>query len=149
MRVADGDTGALRLAIAREPFAPTLPSVGEGGEGAVAVGTIIVALSDEAIGAGFAAEKGEGVSGEPETFFSVEPLRFVTLVRFLAAALVTAATILFAYRMYEKNLLAGITSIGRNPLAKTSIQVMMGANIALVTFVAAAGLAVSILIIVL
>ena len=147
MRAADDDTEAKRLAIAREPFAPTLPSVGEGETGAVAIGSIVVALSDEVIGSG--AQAGEGTSNEQESFFSVEPLRFATLVRFLAAALVTAATILFAYRMYEKNLLAGITSIGRNPLAKSSIQVMMGANIALVTFVAAAGLAVSILIIVL
>lgn len=147
MRVAVDDTAAVRFAIAREPFAPTLPNAA-GGEGpSVAVGTIIVALSDQGVGAGSAAEVGAG--GDPESFFSVEPLRFATLVRFITAALVTAATVLFAYRMYEKNLLAGITSIGRNPLAKTSIQVMMGANIALVTFVAAAGLAVSILIIVL
>lgn len=150
MRVAVDDTRALRLAVAREPFAPTLPNaVGGGEESSVAIGAIIVALADQGVDAGAAAEKGEGVSGEPEPFFSVEPLRFATLVRFITAALVTAATVLFAYRMYEKNLLAGITSIGRNPLAKTSIQVMMGANIALVTFVAAAGLAVSILIIVL
>jgi hypothetical protein len=65
----------------------------------------------------------------------------------LLAAAFAAGALILAYRLYTKNLVAGIASIGRNPLAQTSIKTMMAANIGVIIVLTLVGLMVSALII--
>jgi hypothetical protein len=136
----------VKIGIAREDFDPVL----EAGTptDTVVVGQIEILLTDDVVGSGFGSPESDNASLN-EPLFPNEPLEFSTFIRFMVAALITAGSGFFAYRMYEKNLLTGVVSIGRNPLAKSSIQLMMAVNIAVVTLVALSGVAISLLIILL
>jgi hypothetical protein len=87
------------------------------------------------------------LGGTSRPLFGFVPRTFAALIRFLIAALFTAGALFLAYRMYTKNLVAGIASIGRNPLAQASIKTMMFANMGVIIIVTLAGLMVSALII--
>jgi hypothetical protein len=71
----------------------------------------------------------------------------VRLVRYFLAALVAIATIIVNFKTFGKNVSKGIESIGRNPLAKVSIQSMIILNIALIAIVTIGGIVLSLVII--
>lgn len=71
----------------------------------------------------------------------------ISLVRFAMAAMVAVATIYINFRTFGKNVTQGIEAIGRNPLAKASIQSMIILNIALIALVSIGGIVLSLAII--
>ena len=69
-----------------------------------------------------------------------------TLIKYVLAALVVIGSIYVAFRNFGSNMKDSIISVGRNPLAKTSIQSMVVLNTALIVFISIAGLFVGLLI---
>ncbi|OGG48224.1 hypothetical protein A2678_01415 [Candidatus Kaiserbacteria bacterium RIFCSPHIGHO2_01_FULL_53_31] len=68
------------------------------------------------------------------------------LIKYLLAAMVVFGTIFIAFRNFGSNLKDSIVSIGRNPLAKASIQSMVVLNTVLIILVSIAGLFLGLLI---
>lgn len=69
------------------------------------------------------------------------------LIRYLLALLIILLTAWIAFRTFGKNVTKGIEAIGRNPLAKASIQSVIVMNIVLIAFVVVIGVVVGLLII--
>lgn len=69
-------------------------------------------------------------------------------IRYLIALLIVSSTIYFSYRTFQENVAKGIEGIGRNPLAKTSIQAMVTMNMILIGVLCIGGIALGVLIIV-
>lgn len=70
-----------------------------------------------------------------------------TIFRYITAALFTIGTLFVVVRTFGPNLARGVVSIGRNPLAKTSIQAMVIFNVILILSISAISFIVSLLII--
>lgn len=68
------------------------------------------------------------------------------VIRYVLAALITVGSIYAAFRNFGSNITSSIVSVGRNPLAKTSIQFMMLLNAALIVLVSVAGIALSLVV---
>lgn len=68
------------------------------------------------------------------------PPKLSTLLKYLLAAIITIGTIYIAFRNFGANMKDSILSIGRNPLARASIQSMVVINTLLIVLVSAAGL---------
>lgn len=69
------------------------------------------------------------------------------LIRFILAALLVLLVIWISYRTFGRNVTKGIEAIGRNPLAKNSIQAMIILNVVLIFVVALGGVILALLII--
>ncbi len=69
------------------------------------------------------------------------------IIRYILAALVAVVTIFVNLFTFGKNVTKGIESIGRNPLARVSIQSMIILNIVLIALVSIGGIALSLVII--
>jgi hypothetical protein len=69
------------------------------------------------------------------------------LIRFLLAIILVLLVIYISYRTFGKNVTKGIEAIGRNPLAKTSIQAMIILNVILIFVVSLGGIILALLII--
>ncbi len=69
------------------------------------------------------------------------------LIRFLLAAILILLAIWISYRTFGKNVTKGIEAIGRNPLAKTSIQAMVILNVILIFTTVLGAIVVALLII--
>jgi hypothetical protein len=69
------------------------------------------------------------------------------LLRLIIAALVALLVIYISYRTFGKNITKGIEAIGRNPLAKNSIQAMIIMNIVLIFVVSLGGIILALVII--
>ena len=67
-------------------------------------------------------------------------LSIPTFLRYLLAAIVAVGSIAIAFRNFGSSIRDGIISVGRNPLAKASIQSMVILNVLITTLVSAAGL---------
>jgi F0F1-type ATP synthase membrane subunit c/vacuolar-type H+-ATPase subunit K len=61
-------------------------------------------------------------------------------LRYLIAAFVAITTMIINYRTFGKNITKGIESIGRNPLAKASIQSMIVLNVIMISIVSIGGI---------
>ena len=68
------------------------------------------------------------------------------MVRYLLATLIAVGSIYAAFRNFGSNITSSIVSVGRNPLAKTSIQFMVLLNAALIVLVSVAGIALSLVV---
>ncbi len=62
------------------------------------------------------------------------------ILKYLLAAVITIGTITIAFRNFGASLKDSVLSVGRNPLAKSSIQSMVVLNTILIVLVSAAGL---------
>lgn len=69
------------------------------------------------------------------------------LIRYLLAIIIIAITVWIAFRAFGKNVTKGIEAIGRNPLAKATIQSVIVMNIVLIAFVVIIGVVVAMVII--
>lgn len=81
------------------------------------------------------------VPGTPEVKFSL-----VHAVQYILAALVAIGSIAIAFRNFGSSINDGIVSVGRNPLAKTSIQAMVVLNVLLTLLISAGGIFTSLVI---
>lgn len=70
-----------------------------------------------------------------------------TALRYITAAIFTVGTLLIVFKTFGPNMGKGIISIGRNPLAKHSIQAMVIFNFVLIISISLIGFMVSLLII--
>lgn len=68
-------------------------------------------------------------------------------IRYVIAALVAVTAIYISFRSWGRNVNKGIEAIGRNPLAKASIQAMIVLNIVLIVIVSLAGVVLALVII--
>lgn len=68
------------------------------------------------------------------------------IARYLAAALVAISALLISLRFFRANVSGGLSALGRNPLARQSIQKMMLFNMFLVIVISVGGLMLSALI---
>jgi F0F1-type ATP synthase membrane subunit c/vacuolar-type H+-ATPase subunit K len=69
------------------------------------------------------------------------------LLRLILAAILVLLVIYISYRSFGKNITKGIEAIGRNPLAKASIQAMIILNVILIFVVCLGGIVLALLII--
>lgn len=69
------------------------------------------------------------------------------IIRYILAALIAILSIYISFRTFGKNISKGIEAIGRNPLAKGSIQAVIVINVVLIVVVCVGGLALSLIII--
>lgn len=67
--------------------------------------------------------------------------------RYLIALLIVVFTVFFSYKTFGKNVSKGIEGIGRNPLAKGSIQAMIVLNMILIGVVCIGGMVLALLVI--
>lgn len=73
--------------------------------------------------------------------------RLERLIRFILAAIIILLTVYMSYRTFGRNVTKGIEAIGRNPLAKVSIQSMIVLNVILIVVVVIGGIVLALLII--
>lgn len=68
-------------------------------------------------------------------------------IRYIIALLIVIFTVYFSYRTFGRNVTKGIEGIGRNPLAKVSIQSMIVLNMVLIGIVCLGGMFLALLVI--
>jgi len=73
----------------------------------------------------------------------------LNIVQYILAAFIAVGSIYVAFKNFGPNIKDGIVSVGRNPLAKSSIQSMVILNIILIILISAGGLFVSLAILLL
>lgn len=140
------DTNGFILGTALEPFysdSSTTTIIFDGNE--VVYGSILTLLS-----IGSSVDDSEKPVA-PATIFIHEggenETGLETVFRYITAALFTVGTLFIVVRTFGPNLAKGVVSIGRNPLAKTSIQAMVIFNVILILSISAISFIVSLLII--
>lgn len=69
------------------------------------------------------------------------------LIRYILAIIIAVTSIGVSFRSFGRNVTKGIESIGRNPLAKSSIQSMIIINVILIGLVSIGGIVLSLIII--
>jgi len=69
------------------------------------------------------------------------------LIRLILAAILVLMVIYISYRTFGKNITTGMEAIGRNPLAKNSIQAMITLNIVLIFVISLGGVILALVII--
>lgn len=76
-----------------------------------------------------------------------DPKQFGTVIRFLAAGLIILLSFTFGFLTFSRSITKSIEALGRNPLAKNTIQLSMIINILLLIVTGVIGIVASILII--
>lgn len=76
-----------------------------------------------------------------------DPKQIGNVVRFIAAGLIILLSFTFGFLTFSRSIAKSIEALGRNPLAKSTIQLSMIINIALLVITAIVGIVASILII--
>lgn len=76
-----------------------------------------------------------------------DPKQLGTVVRYIAAGLVLLLTFTFGFLTFSRTIAKSVEALGRNPLAKSSIQLSMAINIVLLTVTAIVGIIASVLIV--
>lgn len=128
---------------------------GEGGEqidgpsGKVAAGKVPVALKIE-----YAELTNPRFAGRLFGFLGTallenvsDPRQLGSVIRFIAAGLVILLSFTFGFLTFSRSIAKSIEALGRNPLAKSTIQLSMIINIALLVITGIVGIVASILII--
>lgn len=131
------------------------PFTGEGGEqvdgpsGKVALGKISVAIRIE-----YAELTNPRTAGRIFSFIGTsflenvnDPKKFGTVVRYMAAGLIVLLSFSFGFLTFSRSIVKSIEALGRNPLAKTTIQLSILINIALLVVTGIIGIVASILLI--
>ena len=62
-------------------------------------------------------------------------VQFISLMRYVIAGTLVLASLFFAYRTYQNYLVTGVEAVGRNPLARKTIQRLSIVNIVVIVFV--------------
>lgn len=76
-----------------------------------------------------------------------DPTKFGNVIRYIAAGLVVLLSFTFGFLTFSRSIAKSIEALGRNPLAKSTIQISMIINIALLIVTGIIGIVASILII--
>lgn len=73
----------------------------------------------------------------------------LNVIQYIVAAFIALGSVFIAFRNFGPNIRTGLASIGRNPLAKSSIQSMVLLNVVLMVLISAGGFFVSLAILLL
>ncbi len=113
------------------------------------VGTIQVALRIEYGELNTARSANAALNSINAAFFKNidDPEKFTILIRYLIAGLVALVFFFFSFLSFTRSISKGVEAIGRNPLAKRSIQISILLHLGLTVFVSAIGLIIVFLII--
>lgn len=76
-----------------------------------------------------------------------DPKKFGNVIRYIAAGLIVLLSFTFGFLTFSRSIAKSIEALGRNPLAKSTIQLSMIINIALLVVTGIIGIVASILII--
>jgi len=76
-----------------------------------------------------------------------DPKQLGTLIRFIAAGLVVLLSFTFGFLTFSRSIAKSVEALGRNPLAKSTIQLSMIINVVLLVLTGLIGIVASILII--
>ncbi len=76
-----------------------------------------------------------------------DPKKFGNVVRYIAAGLIVLLSFTFGFLTFSRSIAKSMEALGRNPLAKSTIQLSMVINIALLIVTGVVGIVASILII--
>ncbi len=76
-----------------------------------------------------------------------DPQKFGNVVRYIAAGLVVLLSFTFGFLTFSRSIAKSVEALGRNPLAKSTIQLSMIINIALLVVTGLVGIVASILIV--
>lgn len=121
----------------------------DGPRGKVALGKIPVAVRVE-----YAELTNPRVAGRLFGFIGTtlfenisDPKQFGNVVRYMAAGLILLLSFTFAFLTFSRSIAKSIEALGRNPLAKSAIQLSIVINIALLVITGIIGIVASILII--
>lgn len=76
-----------------------------------------------------------------------DPKKLTEVIRYIAAGLVVLLSFTFGFLTFSKSIVKSVEALGRNPLAKSTIQLSMVINIALLLATGIIGIVASILII--
>lgn len=128
------------LGMALEPFSGVASTTAGGGSSTPYTGTIRVFL---AVGpheqpAATSTATGSAIAVEEEVASVSTPIS--RLIKYMLASLIVFGTIYLAFKNFTANLKDSVVSVGRNPLAKASIQSMVVLNTSLTVVVSAIGL---------
>lgn len=120
-----------------------------GPQGKVAVATIPVAIKIEYAEVSSPRFAGRLIGALGSSFLEMlrVPQKISDLLRYIIAALIVIFSLSFGFLTFSRSVIKGIEAIGRNPLAKTTIQISMIINIILLVATAIIGIVASILII--
>lgn len=113
-------------------------------------GKIPVAIKIEsglAGGTGLSAGRFFGLIGQAFAENLSDPEKFTDVIRYIAAGLVVLLSFTLAFLTFARSIPKSIEAIGRNPLAKSTIQLSMVINIILLVITGIIGIVASILII--
>jgi len=92
----------------------------------------------------------EMLTGAPaQTSEALTEATILNVIQYIVAAFVAVGSVFIAFRNFGSNIKTGIDSIGRNPLAKSSIQSMVVLNVVLIILVSLGGLFMSVAILLL
>lgn len=137
------------LGVALEAFDGVGAQTSAGPAGQVAQGKIRVALRIE-----YAELTNPRFAGRLFSFIGSsfleniqDPRKLGEIVRYMAAGLVILLSFTFGFLTFSRSILKGVEALGRNPLAKSSIQLSMIINIILLVVTGLIGIIASILII--
>lgn len=120
-----------------------LPEEVVGTEGGISYGQIPILLSVGHI------SKAQEITHEAKDDATLTEATILNIIQYLLAAFIAVGSVYIAFRNFGPNLKEGVQSIGRNPLAKSSIQSMVALNVVLIALVSIGGLLVSIAILLL
>lgn len=119
-----------------------------GPKGQIALGKIPVAIRIQpAAVSGFGLGRLLGSIGALFLLNLANPEKFAEVVRYSAAALVVLLSFTFAFLTFSRSIVKSIEALGRNPLAKATIQFSILINIALLVVTGLIGIIASILIV--
>ena len=76
-----------------------------------------------------------------------DPKKLVEVIRYIAAGLVVLLSFTFGFLTFSRSIVKSVEALGRNPLAKTTIQLSILINVALLVVTGIIGIVASILII--
>lgn len=127
---------AFVLGTALESFSGVASTSAVGGTPVLYTGSIRVLLG-VGPGMGGTSTGGATIAGEDAIGVSTPISR---LIKYMLASLIVFGTIYFAFKNFTANLKDSIISVGRNPLAKASIQSIVVLNTSLTVIVSAIGL---------
>ena len=122
----------------------------DGSDGAE-FGKIPVALKIESTGlaggAGLTANRFFGTIGNAFVESVSDPERFTDVIRYISAGLVVLLSFTFAFLTFSRSIVKSIEALGRNPLARSTIQISIIISIILLVVTGIVGIVASILII--
>ncbi len=110
-------------------------------------GKIPVAIKIEAVGVGTIPSKLFGLIGTAFLQNVQDPKQFAQVIRYIAGGLVVLLSFTFGFLTFSRSIERSVEALGRNPMAKSAIQLSMIINIALLVVTGLIGIIASILII--